>query len=233
MTAAQKPSYGTAAYSRLVNRPLARRVAAAAHVVGLTPNQATAVSATLSGAGIGCLAVLRPGLGMALAVAFLLAFGYVMDSVDGQLSRLRGGGTVSGEWLDHTIDCFKTSMLHLAVAVSWFRFPVVESPWVLLIPLAFEVVAVSTYFGLILMPSLRKAAAPVAPAAENPWRTWLLLPVDYGTLCLVFVLVAWPPAFLAAYSLMLVASGGALALALGKWWAELRAIDAESASPAL
>ena len=45
---AQKPSRGTAAYSRLVNRPVGRLVAAAVHTYGLTPNQATASSAMLS-----------------------------------------------------------------------------------------------------------------------------------------------------------------------------------------
>ena len=45
---AQKPARGTAAYSRLVNRPLGRRVAAAAATTGMTPNVATVISASIA-----------------------------------------------------------------------------------------------------------------------------------------------------------------------------------------
>lgn len=225
---AQKPALGTAAYSRLINRPLGRRVAAAVHLVGMSPNQATVISALLSGLGIALLALGRPGPALAITVALALAAGYVMDSVDGQLARLRGGGSKSGEWLDHTIDCFKTSMLHLAVLISWYRFAVVDGTAVLLVPIGYEVVAVVTYFGLILMPTLRPRATtpPATTVHESPWRKWLLLPVDYGILCWTFLLLAWPPAFTIAYSLLFLAASAALALALRKWWRELRALDA-------
>lgn len=227
---AQKPARGTAAYSRYVNRPAGRRAAALLHVAGLTPNGATAVSATLSGLGIVLLALAPPGVSTGLGVAVLLAAGYVMDSVDGQLARLRGGGSVSGEWLDHTIDCFKTSLLHLAVLVSWYRFPPIEDETALLVPLLYEVVQVVTFFGLILMPFLRnRAGAPAATttstAPEHPFRTFAILPTDYGLLCWTFVLLAWPVAFLVAYSLLTVANTCALAVGLRKWWRELVALD--------
>lgn len=214
-----------------MNRPAGRRVSALLHLTGITPNGATAVSATLSGLGIVLLALAPPGAAMGLAVAVLLAAGYVMDSVDGQLARLRGGGSVSGEWLDHTIDCFKTSLLHLAVLISWFRFPPVDPDAALLVPLLYEVVQVVTFFGLILMPFLRsRAGAPspttTSPAPEHPLRAFVILPTDYGLLCWTFVLLAWAPAFFLAYTLLAVANAGALALALGKWWRELRALDA-------
>lgn len=227
---AQKPSFGTPAYSRMINRPLGRRFAALGHSIGMTPNQATAISATLSGAGIATIAIARPGVAVAIAVPLLLALGYVMDSVDGQLARLAGGGSKSGEWLDHTIDCFKTSALHAAVAISWYRFPVSEHDWVLLIPLAFGVVAAASFFGLILMPTLRprpdagKDSTEVR--VEHPLRTYALLPVDYGIVCLSFVTLAWHSAFLVVYSALFLAAAGALALALRKWWRELRALDA-------
>lgn len=224
---AQKPAAGTAAYSRLVNRPLARRIAAAAYVAGLTPNQVTLVSALLSALGIVLLAILSPSVGLAVAVSISLVLAYLLDSADGQLARLRGGGSRSGEWLDHTIDCVKTATLHLAVAISWFRFPVFEGSGWLLIPLAFQVVAIVTYFGLILMPTLRPVpvAAP-SPASENPWRKWLLLPVDYGVLCWSFLLLVFPPLFAFGYTLMGLAATAALGLALRKWWRELRTLDA-------
>jgi len=83
LRSAQKPPRGTAAYSRLVNRPVARRVAAAAQVVGMTPNVATGISATLSALGLVLLAGFEPAPWLAVAVPGLLAAGYVMDSVDG------------------------------------------------------------------------------------------------------------------------------------------------------
>ena len=236
LAAAQKPARGTAAYGRYVNRPAGRRVAALGHVVGMTPNVASVISATMSGVGILVLAVLEPTWATGLVVAALLAGGYVMDSVDGQLARLRGGGSVSGEWLDHTIDCFKTSLLHLAVLVSWFRFPPVDPDAALLVPVGYEVVQVTLYFGLILVPFLRaKAAArvPVQPAGavpahaadEHPARKWLILPTDYGFLCWLFVLMGWPLAFFWAYAGMAALSAGMLGLALRKWWRELRELD--------
>jgi phosphatidylglycerophosphate synthase len=229
LRAAQKPSRGTAAYSRLVNRPAGRVVAAAAHALGMTPDVATAISAALSGAGIMLLSLAEPKIWMAVGVAVLLAAGYVMDSVDGQLARLRGVGSVRGEWLDHTVDCFKTSSLHLAVAVSWYRFPPSDERAWLLVPLGFSVVQSVTYFGLILMPFLRKqdaaAVAPLTEATEHALRKWLILPTDYGFLCWVFVLLAFADAFLVAYTALFVTGAAMLALALRKWWHELGVID--------
>lgn len=232
LRAAQKPSRGTAAYSRLVNRPAGRAVAAAAHTVRMSPNTATAISAVLSGLGLTLLATLEPTFVTGLTIAVLLAGGYVMDSVDGQLARLRGGGSVRGEWLDHTVDCFKTSILHLAVAISWYRFPPGDDARLLLVPLAFSVVQAVTYFGFIIMPFLRKQAAPPdapsapEPSAEHPLRKWLILPTDYGFLCWVFVLVAWPTVFAWTYTALMLLSAAMLALALRKWWIELGALDA-------
>ncbi|PXW35307.1 UNVERIFIED_CONTAM: CDP-alcohol phosphatidyltransferase-like enzyme [Williamsia faeni] len=225
LLAAQKPARGTAAYSRLVNRPLARYVAAAGATVQMTPNQATVVSAFLSGTGIVLIAVMAPVWWSGIIVALLLAAGYVMDSVDGQLARLRGSGSKSGEWLDHTVDCFKTATLHLAVLIAWFREPPVTGDFILLIPLGFEVVATVTYFGLILMPTLRPAGSiGSATGAESPLRKYVLLPTDYGVLCLAFVtfgtvLFPW------IYGFLFLANAGSMVLALRKWWIELRSLD--------
>jgi len=225
LRSAQKPPFGTAAYGRYVNRPAGRVVAALLHPVGVSPDGATAISALLSAAGIVLLAVGRPTYGPLVAV--LLASGYVMDSVDGQLARLRGSGSIRGEWLDHTIDCFKTSTLHLTIAVAWYRHPALESRNWLLVPLGFSVVQSVTYFGLILVPFLRSASGVPKPTvqAENPWRRWLILPTDYGLLCWLFVLLPWQVPFLCAYSVVGLLSAAMLALALRKWWRELGAID--------
>lgn len=231
---AQKPSRGTAAYSRHVNRPAGRRVAAAAHVIGMSPNQATAVSACLSAAGLLLLAAGPATVWAGMAVAALLASGYVMDSVDGQLARLRGGGSVAGEWLDHTVDCAKTSALHLAVLVAWYRSPPVDGAEVLLIPIGFEIVDIVCFFGLVVLPLLRVLKQSPAgqhpgrtePAPESPWRQWLILPTDYGVFCWMFVLLGWPALFFSAYTLLFAVNTVVLVLALRKWWRELNALTA-------
>ncbi|MDO9379187.1 MAG: CDP-alcohol phosphatidyltransferase family protein [Nocardioidaceae bacterium] len=215
-----------------MNRPLGRQVTALMHPLGATPNQATVVSATLTGTAIVLLASCRPAPWLAVAVPLLLAAGYVMDSVDGQLSRLRGGGSLSGEWLDHMVDATKTVTLHSAVLVSWYRFPVSDSDALLLVPLAFQAAAVVTFFGMLLLPSLRAKSAAAGRAAstevgpEHPLRRFLLLPIDYGTVCLSFVLVAWSTGFLVLYVVLFVAQAGALAAALLSWWRELQQLDA-------
>lgn len=228
LRAAQKPATGTAAYSRYVNRPAGRVVAAFANQFGLTPDGATAISATMSTAGLVLLATQRPTLWSGLAVACLLAGGYVLDSVDGQLARLRGGGSVRGEWLDHTVDAFKTFSLHLVVAISWFRFPPTDDTTWLLVPLGFAVISSVTYFEWILMPYLRQAGnAPASGSqgAEHPLRKWLILPTDYGFVCWMFALIAAQQVFLIVYTSVFALSSAILALAMRKWWGELTALD--------
>jgi phosphatidylglycerophosphate synthase len=230
LEAAQKPARGTAAYSRLVNRPAARRVAALAHTLGLTPNTVTVGSAAFSAAGLVLLCLARPSWPVGVVVAALLAIGFMLDSVDGQLARLGNGGTAAGEWLDHNVDCIKTTALHLAVLVSWYRFPPVESHAALLLPLAFQVIDLVVFFGFVMMPLIRlthstPAAAPAQPAPEHPLRTWVILPTDYGVFCWMFVLLGWQTGFFAVYAAMFAVNAAILPLVVRKWWRELRSFD--------
>lgn len=228
---AQKPARGTPAYSRIVNRPAARRVAALAHTVGITPNAVTMASATFSAAGLVLLCVARPSWWAGVAVAALLASGFLLDSVDGQLARLSNGGTAAGEWLDHNVDCVKTTALHLAVLVSWYRFPPVDSSASLLLPLGFQVIDLVVFFGFVMMPLLRRVHARKATqtaateAPEHPLRTWLILPTDYGAFCWMFVVLGWPEVFFAVYVAMFAVNAAVLPLVLRKWWRELRSFD--------
>lgn len=52
LEAAQKPGIGVPAYTRWVNRRVARYFAAAAVALGITPNGVTAISAACSAAGL-------------------------------------------------------------------------------------------------------------------------------------------------------------------------------------
>ena len=216
LRAAQKSSKGAPAYSVYINRPLGRIFAAAAHQVGLTPNQVTYVSAAFSFTGIVLLALLRPTWLTGVLVCLALVLGYALDAADGQLARLRGGGSTVGEWLDHMIDSAKISSLHLA--------------W-LLVPLVFAVVGAVHFFGMILVDQLQRIAVarsgrPAPPkAVGSPLSALLKLPTDYGVLCLVFALLGAPAVFFAAYTLLAVASTGYLLLVVRKWRGDVARLD--------
>ena len=229
----QKSGKGAPAYSRFVNRRLGRYLAAAAYQVGLTPNAVTALSALCSFAAIALLAVLPPSIPLAITVTAGLVLGYALDSADGQLARLSGGGSVSGEWLDHMIDCAKLSSLHLAVLISLYRTVELPNPAWLLVPIGFTVVAAVAFFAMILNDQLRRVKglpsgqdATAQPGlAASTLRSLLVIPTDYGVLCLTFVLLGWPIAFFTAYTVLFAGSTGYLFLACVKWFREMRALD--------
>jgi phosphatidylglycerophosphate synthase len=226
LSAAQKGAAGAPAYSRFVNRKLGRFLAALAFHAGLTPNMVTGISAAFTGSGIAVLALIRPSWTTGLLVTGCLVVGYAFDAADGQLARLRGGGSPAGEWLDHMVDSVKIASLHLAVLVGLYRFEAVErGPW-LLFPLAFSVVSVVLFFGTLLNESLRVqhgAVTRAAPTEGRPsvTRSLLVVPTDYGLLCLVFVLLGAPSVFLWMYAVLFAATAVYLALASVKWFGEM------------
>lgn len=221
-----KSNYGAPAYSRFVNRPVGRRLAAAAFASGLTPNQVTGVSALFSLTGIVLLVVTAPSVALGIVVAVLLAIGYALDSADGQLARLRGGGRPVGEWLDHTVDMAKTVLLHGAVLIAGLRFSGID--WLqALVPIGFATVSVVAFFAWLLVDLLRRST-PGAPAGDKPQgaplaRSLLRLPSDYGLLLWVFVL--WStPLFAWSYAALLAANLGILLLALPVWYRQAAAL---------
>ena len=209
LSGAQKSAVGVPAYLRFVNRRMGGWIAALGYGLGLTPNHLTALSAGFSFLAIGALTVVRPTLPVAVGIAGSLLLGYAFDSADGQLSRVRGGGKPSGEWLDHVVDVAKTSSLHAAVVVSLFRFGDLDSNRWLAIPLAFGVVNITFFFGMMLRDQLgakpARATGPVSTTgAGSVLRSFVLLPMDYGTLCLVFLTLSAPTLFLGLYGALLV-----------------------------
>lgn len=225
LAGAQKGAHGAPAYSRFVNRPLGRVLAALAFHRGLTPDAVTALSAACSFSALAAVALAPHTWWLGLLVAFLLALGYALDSADGQLARLRGGGSPAGEWLDHMVDAGKTVTLHLAVLVGLYRGGELADGW-LLVPVAFAVADVVYFFAMLLNEALRSRAGEVTRAqatAARPGvaRSLVLLPTDYGTLCLTFALLGATPLFLGAYGLLAACTAGFLALALPRWRAEI------------
>lgn len=219
---------GAPGYSVYVNRRIGRVLAALAHRWGWSPNRVTAVSALHTFLAIALLVALPVEWWTGALVAALLVLGYAWDSADGQVARLRGGGSLSGEWLDHFVDAVKIAALHLAVLVAlWMHRPGLDPLW-LLVPIGFSVVGVVTFFGMLLNDLLKgKAGVPSTHARGGGTfgRSLLLAPTDFGVLCLVFALWGATAVFLVVYGLLALANAGFLALAAVKWFREIRAID--------
>jgi hypothetical protein len=59
-----------------------------------------------------------------------------------------------------------------------------------------------------------------------PWlRSILVVPTDYGLLCLSFLLLGAPTAFFGVYTVITAATAGFLALAAVKWYREIRGLS--------
>ncbi|WP_257997931.1 CDP-alcohol phosphatidyltransferase family protein [Glutamicibacter arilaitensis] len=209
---AQKPGDGVPAYSRWANRRGARVFAAAAVAAGWGPNAVTVLSACCSAAGLLLLALLPASWGTGVGAAALLALGYLMDSADGQVARVTGTGSAAGEWLDHVIDAVRTPALHLAVFFGFQRSFEIDSA-LRYLPLAFALVATGHFISQILAEQLGRAHALRAGAKDSGslpeqegrkgmlW-SFLILPIDTGVLCWVFVLWGSPALFVPGYAVL-------------------------------
>jgi len=222
---------GAPPYSILVNRRVGRLLAAWAYRRGLVPDSVTAISAVITFAAIALVPTLAPTWWLGIVVWVGLALGYAFDSADGQVARLRGGGSLAGEWLDHVVDSVKLSSLHLAVLVMAYRFADLSSAAWLLVPVGFALVAAVSFFTMILNDKLREvhAARHGGPARRvvptSVARRLLLLPTDYGILVLSFLTLGWPRVFFVIYTVLFVANLGHLVLALRKWRRDMVEID--------
>jgi len=238
LRSAQKSSRGAPIYSVLVNRPMGRVFAALAHQIGLTPNQVTAISAVFTFSGVALIALAPASVLTGLGVAVLLVLGYGLDAADGQLARLRGGGSLLGEWLDHLTDSVKVVVLHLAVAVSWFRFYDVSPGW-LLVPLAFAAASSVHFFGMILVDQLARVrhastgAGVAPPKVMGRLNSYAKLPTDYGVLALSFALLGWHTGFLVIYTLLALAMVGYTVLVAQKWRRDVVALEQPQQNAAL
>ena len=228
LKSAQKGNYGAPAYIRWVNRAWGRRLAALASLTSLTPNMVSGISAAFTTLGCVLLVVLPIQFTTGLLVAVILAFGFALDSADGQLARLTGQGGPGGEWLDHTFDIAKQVMVHSSILLAWLRFEPEVAWYLALLPLAFVLVGVVAFFGWIHVEFLRRAAGTQpAPTQKGPvLRSLLRLPSDYGLQCWMFVL--WGSAlFLPFYALLFAVNALILLLALPVWFRQATAIGRE------
>lgn len=207
LRAHNKPPRGVSMYTRFVNRPSGRYLAAVADRLGLTPNKVTLIGAAFSLTAITLIATQTPTVPIGILIALIIMFAFALDSADGQLARLRGGGSKRGELLDHSLDLLVKLLLHLAVLAAWLHIGYTV-PLVLL-PVAFQVVAVVLFFGVTLVGVIQPRTGGEA-TTPSPLRSWLLLPVDHGVMALSFLfwgftgLYVWIYAFLFLGHLLLV-----------------------------
>jgi len=229
LTAAQKPSRGAPLYSLMVNRPLGRVFAATAHRLGLAPNHVTVISAIFTFTGLVMIATIAPGWLAAVLITATLVIGYALDAADGQLARLRGGGTLTGEWLDHVIDALKTATLHLAVLAMFFRLELPKF-W-LIVALVFAATDVVHFAGMLLTDLLtrnaqaRLGAPGAAPQNGSTLMSVLKLPTDYGVMSFSFLLLAVPVVFQWFYLALALANFVYLLLVLRVWYRRLGVLD--------
>jgi phosphatidylglycerophosphate synthase len=223
----QKTSKGASAYARYLNRPAGRHLAAVAYKLRMSPNGVTAVSALCSFCGIGLIALAPATAAVSVLIVVLLVLGYALDSADGQLARLRGGGSFAGEWLDHVVDAVKMASLHLAVLVAWYQGYAQSSAW-LAVPLLYQLLAVVLFFAIILTDQMRRAhrgstSTRLAGEGNSSFIYSLaVLPTEYGVLCLTFILWAVPPVFSVLYAALFGINACFLLVALPRWYREMR-----------
>jgi phosphatidylglycerophosphate synthase len=231
LSSAQKTvAPGAPPYSIYINRRIGRYVAAAAYRAGWSANAVSWMGALLTFSGILLLATAPTAWWVGILVWLSLAIGYVFDSADGQVARLNGGGSPAGEWLDHVLDSAKLSSLHLAVLITaYVNFNFMNDAW-LLIPLLFSIVASVSFFSMILNDHLKAIYSRVSrrnsgPKGRSVVKSILLLPTDYGVLCLLFVLIGDPILFSTFYTLFFLANAGHLFLASRKWFGDMKKLE--------
>jgi hypothetical protein len=95
---------------------------------------------------------------------------------------------------------------------------------------AFLVTATLVYAGGLLVDKVRSAGASGSRSTVMTRavavRAFILLPVDYGVMCLVFLLVPLVGVFLWAYVALAVLSVLLCVVYMAKWIRELRAVPA-------
>lgn len=226
LATAQKSARGVSLYSRHVNRPWGRLLAAAAVHLGLSAQTVTYLSAAVTATAALLLALVPPSVALGAGVAVLLALGFALDSADGQVARLTGTGSLAGEWTDHVVDAGKMVLVHAAVLVGWARWDVVDGAW-LLVPLAAQLVATVGFAGGTLAELLARSApdgddVPTAPRPPSTARALALLPADYGVLCWTFALWGAGTAFRWAYATVVLLTALVVVALLRRWFAGLR-----------
>ncbi|KQO97538.1 CDP-alcohol phosphatidyltransferase family protein [Leifsonia sp. Leaf264] len=229
LKAGQKKRGGVPLYTLMVNRPVGR-VIAAASPAAVTPNGLTAIGGVLTYGALVLLMTISVVAPWTVAVGLLLIIGFFFDSADGQLARLRRRGSLSGEWLDHVLDCGRIVLMHLATLVYLLRTGMVSSVFAVVLCTVFAVAAAVVFFGgtlfekLVVVPGVATTTVERS-ARANAIRSAVMLPVDYGVLCWVYLLLPLGLVFVWVYAALALAKLVTTSSLLLKWYRSLRAID--------
>lgn len=223
LNSAQKPGDGVPAYTRWVNRRVARVFAASAVALGIGPNGVTLISAILSLVGIVLLWVFPPSVLTGLLVALFLALGYALDSADGQVARVTGASSPAGEWLDHVVDSVRVPLIHASVIASFILYPD-QWPawnWFWILPLAYMVLTAAQFMSQILAEQLRKNHGAKGPASGGTLRSFINLHTDAGTLCWIFIFWGFGALFCIVYLLLFAANAATVLLSMRRKYVSL------------
>lgn len=198
LASAQKAGAGVPAYLRWVNRPLGGQAAVIAANWGGSPNGVTALSAAFGVVGVGILAGF-PSWWAGPVATCLLLIGYVLDSADGQLSRIQGRGGPAGEWLDHVVDGVRAPLVHIAVAVHLLRAE--AAPWLILVAGMFSVLVSGWFLSQLLA---EKLLPKKPPSTDDPQsgilESFIKQPQDPSTTYLTLAFIGLPVVFAVIYS---------------------------------
>lgn len=156
--------------------------------------------------------------------------GYALDSADGQVARLLGGGSAAGEWLDHVVDSIKMGGVHIAIAVMWTRSLGDWPLWTVLIPLVFQIQSSVNFTALLLTDLIMRAAnAKKRTLAKDEGRPSIMmsiigLPADFGFLAITMALLGWFPGWRWLYTTLMMLNVALLGILLIRWYRRVAAI---------
>jgi hypothetical protein len=110
------------------------------------------------------------------------------------------------------------------VLITAYRHFDIPDLW-LLIPVTYVLVETVIFFGQILKELLAARVlggkAPKSTASTSLIRAILVLPTDYGLMCLVFVLLGAPLVFFGVYAFLFACNAIILVLVLAKWFRDM------------
>jgi hypothetical protein len=122
----------------------------------------------------------------------------------------------------------KTPAVHLAVVLSLYRSEALDEAW-LLVPLAYSALDSVAFFAVQLHEQLvGQRHGPGGGGDRSLKRSLLLLPTDYGVLCLSFSLLWSAEVFMAAYAALFALNGAHVAYLMRTQLAAVRALDRRS-----
>jgi len=154
------------------------------------------------------------GVATALILYSCLFFNYVLDSTDGQIARFKRCGSLRGEWLDHSLDALRMSLIH---GVFIYYTYVTGAASLILVVCFLNIVFQPALFASNLLRDklLERAGREVLSDATGMVglvQQGIAQPADHGIFILISLLTAWPEYFYVAYA------------AYGLYWAVLYVI---------